>query len=166
MTRSLKKALLVNWWTEQMVQEFKREYIRKYKISQSYAVRYLDKKLSNEDELEGDGLADLIGPLKRTSLKDSKKETEELTSKRTTKKEKVRKNTLQEPSGGGEKKAIKHQKGQGNEPEPMASEPPPQKKQKGEGKKKKRQVEADTAESIQKEEKGQGNPIHCPREGT
>ena len=108
MTTSLKKAFLVNWWTEQVVQEFKREYIRKYKISQSYAVRYPDEKLSNEDELEGDGLADLIDPLKRTSLKDSKKETEELTSKRTTKKEKVRKNTLQELSRGGEKKAIKH----------------------------------------------------------
>ena len=60
MTTSLKKALLANWWMEQMVQEFKREYIRKYKISQSYAVRYPDEKLCDEDELEGDGLADLI----------------------------------------------------------------------------------------------------------
>ena len=108
MTMSLKKALLANWWMEQMVQEFKREYIRKYKISQSCVVRYLDEKLSDEDELEGDGLADSIGPLKRTSLKDSKRETKRLTSKRTTKKEEVRKNTLQEPSGGGEKKAVKH----------------------------------------------------------
>ena len=156
MMTSLRKALLANRWMEQMIQEFKREYIRKYKISQGYAVRYLDKKLSDEDELEGDGLADLIGPLKRTSLKDSKKETEGLTLKRTTKKEKVRKTTLQELSGGGEKKAIKHRKGQGKEPEPMASEPPPQKKRKGEGKKKKRQVEADTAESIPKKKKSKG----------
>ena len=158
MTTSLKKALLANRWTEQMVQEFKREYIRKYKISQSYAVRYLDEKLSDEDELEGDGLADLIGPLKRTSLKDLKKETEELTSKRTTKKEKVRKNTLQEPSGRGEKKAVKHRKGQGNEPKPVVSEPLPQKKRKGKGKKKKRQVEADTAKLIPKKKKAKGTP--------
>ena len=137
MTTSLRKAFLVNQWMEQMIQEFKREYIRKYKISQGYAVRYLDEKLSDEDELEGDGLADLIGPLERMSLKDSKKETEELTSKRTTKTEKFRKTTLQEPSGGGEKKAVKCQKGQGNEPKPMTSKPPPQKKWEGEGKKKK-----------------------------
>ena len=138
MTTSLRKALLVNWWTEQMIQEFKREYIRKYKISQGYAVQYLDEKLSDEDELEGDGLADLVGPLKRTSLKDSEKETEGPTPKRTTEKEKARKATLQEPSRGGEKKAVKHQKGQGNEPEPMTSKPPPQKKWKVEGKKKKK----------------------------
>ena len=37
-------------------------YIRKYKISQDYAVRYLDEKLSDEDELERGGLADLVGP--------------------------------------------------------------------------------------------------------
>ena len=108
MTMSLRKALLVNRWMEQMIQEFKREYIRKYKISQSYAVRYLDKKLSDEDELEGDGLADLVGPLKKTSLKDSEKETEGPTPKRTTKKERARKTALQGPSGGGEKKAVKH----------------------------------------------------------
>ena len=58
MTTSLRKAFLANRWTEQMIQEFKREYIRKYKISQGYAVRYPDEKLSDEDELEGDGLAD------------------------------------------------------------------------------------------------------------
>ena len=148
MTASLRKALLANRWTEQMIEEFKREYIRKYKISQGYAVRYLDEKLSDEDELEGDGLADLVGPLKRTSLKDSEKEAEGPTPKRTTKKEKARKTTLQESSRGGEKKAVKHQRGQGNEPEPMTSEPSPQKKWKGERIKKKRQVEADTAESI------------------
>ena len=82
MTMSLRKALLANWWMEQMIQEFKREYIRKYKILQDYAVRYLDEKLSNEDELEGDGLANLVGPLKKTSLKDSEKETEGPTPKK------------------------------------------------------------------------------------
>ena len=58
MTTSLRKALQVNQWMEQMIQEFKQAYIRKYRISQGHAVRYLDEKLSNEDELEGDGLAD------------------------------------------------------------------------------------------------------------
>ena len=158
MMASLRKALLVNQWTEQMIQDFKREYTRKYKISQGYAVRYPDEKLFDEDELEGDGLADLVGPLKRTSLKDLEKETEGQTSKGTTKKEKAKKNILQEPSGGGEKKAVKHQKAQGNEPEPTTSEPPPQKKQKGEGKKKKRQVEADTMESTPKKKKTKGTP--------
>ena len=62
MTTSLRKALKANRWTEKMIQEFKWVYIRKYKISQDYAVRYPDKKLSNEDELEGGGLADLDGP--------------------------------------------------------------------------------------------------------
>ena len=159
MTTSLRKALLANRWMEQMIQDFKSEYIRKYKISQSYAVRYPDEKLSNEDELEGDGLANLVGPLKKMSLKDPEKETEGPTPKRTTKKEKARKTTLQGPSGGGEKKAVKHQKGQGNEPEPMTSEPPPQKKRKGEGKKKKkRQVKADTAESIPRKKEAKGTP--------
>ena len=37
-------------------------YIRKYKILQDYAMRYPDEKLSDEDELEGGGLADLVGP--------------------------------------------------------------------------------------------------------
>ena len=62
MTTSLRKALKVNRWTEKMIQEFKWAYIRKYKILQDYAVRYLDEKLSDEDELEGGGLADLVGP--------------------------------------------------------------------------------------------------------
>ena len=86
MTTSLRKALLANQWMEQMIQEFKREYIRKYEISQGYAMRYPDEKLSDEDELEGDGLADLVGPGKKTSLKDSEKEAEGPTLKRTTKK--------------------------------------------------------------------------------
>ena len=62
MRASLRKALEANRWTEKMIQEFKRAYIRKYKISQDYAVRYPDEKLSDEDELEGGGLADLVGP--------------------------------------------------------------------------------------------------------
>ena len=62
MTTSLSKALEANRWMEKMIQEFKRAYIRKYKISQDYAVRYPDKKLSDEDELEGGGLADLVVP--------------------------------------------------------------------------------------------------------
>ena len=33
MTMSLRKALEANRWTEQMIDEFKRAYIRKYKIS-------------------------------------------------------------------------------------------------------------------------------------
>ena len=158
MTISLRKALLVNRWMEQMIQEFKREYIRKYKISQGYAVRYPDEKLSIEDELEGDGLADLVGPGKKTSLKDAEKEAEGPKPKRTTKKKRARKTTLQEPSRVREKKAIKCQRGQGNETKPMTSEPLPQKKQKGEGKKKKRQVEADTDESILRKKEAKGTP--------
>ena len=62
MTTCLRKALKVNRWMKKMIQKFKRVYIRKYKILQDYAMRYLDKKLSDEDELEGVGLADLVGP--------------------------------------------------------------------------------------------------------
>ena len=62
MTMSLRKALKANRWTEQMIHEFKWVYIRKYKISQDYAMRYPDKKLSDEDELEEGDLADLVGP--------------------------------------------------------------------------------------------------------
>ena len=62
MTTSLRKALEANRWMEKMIQEFKRAYIRKYKMSQDYVVRYPDEKLSDEDELEGGGLADLVGP--------------------------------------------------------------------------------------------------------
>ena len=62
MTMSLRKALKANRWTEQMIHEFKQAYIRKYKISQDYAMRYPDEKLSHEDELEEGGLADLVGP--------------------------------------------------------------------------------------------------------
>ena len=45
MTTSLRKALKANGWTEQMIHEFKRAYIRKHKISQDYAMRYPDEKL-------------------------------------------------------------------------------------------------------------------------
>ena len=62
MTTSLRKALEVNRWMEKMIKEFKWAYIRKYKISQDYVVRYPDEKLSDKDELEGGGLADLVGP--------------------------------------------------------------------------------------------------------
>ena len=62
MTTSLRKALEANRWMEKIIQEFKWVYIRKYKISQHYAVRYPGEKLSDEDELEGGGLADLVGP--------------------------------------------------------------------------------------------------------
>ena len=62
MTTSLRKAFEANRWAEKMIQEFKQVYITKYKISQDYAVRYLDEKLSDKDELEGGGLADLVGP--------------------------------------------------------------------------------------------------------
>ena len=62
MTTSLRKALKANRWMEQMIHKFKWAYIRKYKISQDYAMRYPDEKLSDEDELEEGGLADLVGP--------------------------------------------------------------------------------------------------------
>ena len=73
MTASLRKALEANRWTEQMIHEFKWAYIRKYKISQDYAMRYPDEKLSDEDKLEEGGLADLVGPRREQHLKDSKK---------------------------------------------------------------------------------------------
>ena len=73
MTMSLRKALKANRWTEQMIHEFKQAYIRKYKISQDYVMRYPDKKLSNKDELEEGGLADLVGPWREQCLKDPEK---------------------------------------------------------------------------------------------
>ena len=124
-------------------------------------MRYLDEKLSDEDELEADGLANLVGPGKKMSLKDSEKEAEGPMLKRTTKKKRARKTTLQEPSGGGEKKAVKCQKGQGDELKPITSEPPPQKKWKGEGKKKKKQVKADADELIPRAPDAE--PLPVPR---
>ena len=138
MTTSLRKALEANRWMEKMIQEFKRAYIRKYKILQDYAVRYLDEKLSDEDELEGGGLADLVGPQRETQPKDSEREAEGSMLERATKKKGARKTSLLDPPGGEEKKAVKCKKGQGNEPEPMTLGPPMEKKQKGERKKRRR----------------------------
>ena len=159
MTTSLRKALKANRWMEQMIHEFKWAYIRKYKISQDYTVRYPDEKLSDKDELEEGGLADLVGPWRETHLKDSEKGAEGSTSERATKKKKAKKTSLLDPSGEGKKKAVKHKKGQGDEPKPVTSEPPPEKKQKGERKKKKkRKAEADADESIPKKKKAKGTP--------
>ena len=87
-------------------------YIRKYRISQGYAARYPDEKLSDEDELEGDGWADLVGPLAKMSLKDSERDTEGPTLERATKKGRARKTDPPEPSGRGRKKTVKQKKGQ------------------------------------------------------
>ena len=114
MTTSLRKALEANRWMEEMVQEFKRAYIRKYKISQDYAVGYPEEKLSDEDELEGGGLADLVGPQRETHLKDSERGAEGSMSERATKKKGARKTSPPYQPGGEEKKAVKCKKGQGN----------------------------------------------------
>ena len=97
MTASLRKALKVNRWMEKMIQEFKRVYIRKYKISQDYAVRYPDKKLSDENELEGGGLADLVGPQRETRPKDSGGEAKGSMSERAIKKKEARKTNPPDP---------------------------------------------------------------------
>ena len=86
MTTSLRKALKAIGWTEQMIHEFKQAYIRKYKISQDYVMKYPDEKLSDEDKLEEGGLADLVGPWREQHLKDSEKGADGSTSERTTKK--------------------------------------------------------------------------------
>ena len=158
-TTSLRKALEANRWTEKMIQEFKWVYIRKYKILQDYAVRYADEKLSDKDELEGGGLADLVGPQRETRPKDSEREAEGSMSERATKKKGARKTSLPDPPRGEEKKAVKHKKGQGNEPKLMTSGPPTKKKQKRERKKKKkRKAEADADELIPKKKKAKGTP--------
>ena len=130
-TTSLRKALEANRWTEKMIQEFKHTYIRKYKISQDYAVRYLDEKLSDEDDLEGGGLADLVGPQRETCPKYSERGAEESLSERATKKKGARKTSPPDSPRGEEKKAVKCKMGQGSEPEPMTSGPSMEKKQKG-----------------------------------
>ena len=159
MTTSLRKALEVNRWTEKMIQEFKQAYIRKYKILQDYAVRYLDEKLSDEDELGGGCLADLVGPQRETRPKDSEREAKGSMSERATKKKGARKTSPLDPPRGKEKKVVKHKKGQGNEPEPMTSGLPTEKKQKGKRKKKKkRKAEADADEPIPKKKKAKGTP--------
>ena len=185
MTTSLKKALRANRWMEQMIHEFKWVYIRKYQISQDYAVRYPEEKMSEKDELEEDGLADLVGPRRgdagrtatgmtaRTSSsnggggkrpvsqkeKDSEKGTDGSTLEKTTKKKKTKKTSPLDPPGEGKKKVVKCKKGQGDEPGSITSESPLEKKQKGEGKKeKKRKVEADAAGPIPKKKKAKGMP--------
>ena len=135
MTTSLRKVLEANGWTEQMIHEFKQAYIRKYKILQDYAMRYPDEKLSNEDELEEGGLADLVGPQREQHPKDSEKGADGSTLERIIKK-KAKKTSPPDPPGEGKKKAVKCKRGQGNEPGSVTCEAPPEKKQKGERKKK------------------------------
>ena len=180
---SLRKALKANRWMEQMIHEFKRAYIRKYKISQDYAMRYPDEKLSDEDELEEGGLADLVVPQRRDAgrtvtgmtagtsgskgggsrrpapqkWKDSEKGADGSASERTTKKKKAKKTSPLDPPGEGKKKVVKCKKGQGDKPGSVTSKAPPEKKQKGE-RKKKRKVETDTAGPIPKEKKAKGTP--------
>ena len=120
-------------------------------------VRYPDKKLSDEDKLEEGDLADLVGPRREMHPKDSEKGAEGPTSERATKKRRAKKTSPPDLPGGGEKKAVKCKKGQGDEPEPVTSEPPPEKKQKGE-RKKKRKAEADVDEPILKKKKTKGTP--------
>ena len=159
MTTSLRKALKANGWMEQMIHEFKWAYIRKYKISQDYAMRYPDEKLSNEDELEEGGLADLVGPRREQCPKDSEKGADGSTSERTTKKKKAKKTSPSDPPGEGKNKAVKCKRGQGDKPGSITSEAPPEKKQKGERKKKrKRKVETDAAGLILKKKKANGTP--------
>ena len=158
MTTSLRKALKANRWMEQMIHEFKRAYIRKYKISQDYAMRYPDEKLSDKDELEEGGLADLVGPWREQHPKDSEKGADGSTLERTTKKKKAKKTSPPDPPREGKKKAVKCKKGQGNEPGSITSEAPLEKKQKGERKKKKRKAETDAAELIPKKKKAKGTP--------
>ena len=142
-----------------MIIEFKQVYIRKYKISQDYAMRFPDKKLSNEDELEEGGLADLVGPQREQHLKDSGKGADESTSERTTKKKKAKKTNPLDPPEEGKRKAIKCKKGQGDEPQPVTSKSPPEKKQNGERKKKKkRKAETDAARPILKKKKDNRTP--------
>ena len=157
MMTSLKKALQASQWMEQMIQEFKQVYIRKYSISQGYAARYPEVKLSDDDELEGDGLADLLGPLVKTSLKDSERDAEGPTLERAAKKGRARKTDPPEPSRRQRKKTVKCKKGQDDDPEPATSKPPPEKKPKGE-RKKKRQVETGMDELIPRKKKSMGTP--------
>ena len=80
-------------------------------------------------------------------------------SERATKKKGARKTRPPDLPRGEEKKAVKHKRGQGNEPKPMTSGPPTEKKQKGEKKKKKKsKAEADADELIPKKKKAKGTP--------
>ena len=167
-----------------MIYEFKWVYIRKYKILQDYVMRYPDKKLSDEDELEEGGLADLVGPQRRDAGrtmtgttagtsgskgdgsrrpapqrgKDSEKGADGSTLERTTKKKKAKKISPLDPPKEEKKKEVKCKKGQGNEYEPVTSTPPLEKKQKGERKKKKRKVETNAAGPIPKKKKAKKTP--------
>ena len=188
MTTSLRKGLEANRWTEQM-HEFKQAYNRKYKISQDYAIRDPNEKLSDEDKLEEGVLADLVGPRRRDTRKtvtgttartsgskgggsrrpapqrgkDSEKGTDGSASERTTKKKKAKKTSPPDTPREGKKKVVKCKKGQSNEPEPVTSEPPPEKKQKGERKKKKRRkAETNTAGPIPKKKKAKETPSTAP----
>ena len=185
MTTSLRKALEANRWMEQMIHKFKWVYIRKYKISQDYAMRYPDEKLSDEEELEEGGLADLVGPRKgdarRTTTgmtagtsgskgggsrrpapqkgKDSEKGADGSASERTTEKKRAKKTSPPDPLGEKKKKAVKCKKDQGSEPRSAASERPLEKKPKKERKKKKKkEAEAHSAEPAPKKKKTKGTP--------
>ena len=138
MTTSLRKALEANGWTERMIHEFKRVYIRKYKISQDYAMRYPDKKLSNEDELEEGGLADLVGPRREQHPKDSEKGADGSTSERTTKKKKAKKTSQSDLPGEGKKKTVKCKRGQGDEPGSVTSKTPERKSRRGKERRRRR----------------------------
>ena len=120
-------------------------------------MRYPDEKLSDEDELEEGGLADLVGPQREQHPKDSEKGADGSTSERTTKKKKAKKTSPPDPPGEGKKKAVQCKKGQGNEPGSVTFEALPEKKQKGE-RKKKRKVETDAAGLIPKMKKAKGTP--------
>ena len=166
MTTSLRKALEANGWTERMIHEFKWVYIRKYKISQDYVMRYPDEKLSDEDELEEGGLANLVGPRREQHPKDPEKGADGSTSERTTQKKKAKKTSPSDLPREGKKKTVKCKRGQGNEPGSVTSKAPPEKKQKGERKKKKkRKAETDAAWLIPKKKKAKGDPLSCPQEG-
>ena len=185
MTMSLKKALRANRWMEEMINEFKRAYIRKYQILQRYTVCYPDEKMSDEDEFEEGGLANLVGPSRRDArkaatemvartsgskggggkrsvtqkVKGSEKGADGSAWGRTTKKKGDKKTSPPDPSGEKKKKTVKHKKDQGGEPGSTASEPPPEKKLKKERKKKKKkETEADSAEPAPKKKMTKGTP--------
>ena len=185
MTTSLKKALRANRWMEQMIHEFKWVYIRKYKISLDYMVQYPDEKMSDEDELEEGGLANLVdsrrGDAGRTvtgmtagtsgskggggkrlvtrKVKDSEKGADGSTSERTTKKKRAKKTSPLDPLGEKKKKAVQCKKDQGGEPGSAASKPPPEKKPKKERKKKKKkEMEATQLSQPQRRKRPKGLP--------
>ena len=163
-TASLKKALRANRWMEEMINELKQVYLKKYQISQNYAVHYPDERMSDEDELEEGGLADLVGPQRgdagkatagmvaRTSgskegggkgpvtqeVRDSGNGADDLAVERATKKKGDKKTNPPDPPKEKKKKAAKHKKDQGGEPGSAASEPPLEKQPKKERKRRRR----------------------------